>query len=424
MAKGGITVRRLCSWLLLTAMVLGIHGLVYADKEKLVIIAGGVTPLREKFFREYFIPAFEERYGVEVEFTPVGWGEFADTVIVRTAAGMQIDLIASGNEQPCAFLDVGAIRPMTEFIERWGQMDDYPAPLWQAYTVNGEIYHIPDYGIHTETIWWNKDLFEQAGLPSDQGPETWNDVVRMGRKLTRRGPDGEFEIVGFDTPSMFNLLPQAGGRILSEEQPYRPVFQEEGGLEALQFIHDLIWEHQITPVQRRWFGSGKVAMAYTHDHPMRAAADPENPITWEMLGQGLPLRKAEGWPRKTLLFVNSWFMSANTADPVMAWNFLEMLEEPEWQIKRVQIEPSDRPVRFSVNERISEWASPERKPFLLGMLEAMSYGHVYPEAIIPEWNDVLKRFSEHINKAVAGEISPKHAITAAAEEIEAILKKR
>ncbi|MGP5087301.1 extracellular solute-binding protein [Brachybacterium tyrofermentans] len=87
--------------------------------------------------------------------------------------------------------DVGAdyLQPITDLVEGFEHWDDIADASKKAVTSeDGEAYGVP---ITTDTraIWFHRDVFEQAGLPPDWQPESWEDILEAARAI--RDSDSE-----------------------------------------------------------------------------------------------------------------------------------------------------------------------------------------------------------------------------------------
>lgn len=87
--------------------------------------------------------------------------------------------------------DVGAdyLQPITDLVEGFEHWDDIAEASKKAVTSeDGEAYGVP---ITTDTraIWFHRDVFEQAGLPPDWQPGSWEDILEAARAI--RDSDSE-----------------------------------------------------------------------------------------------------------------------------------------------------------------------------------------------------------------------------------------
>ncbi len=73
--------------------------------------------------------------------------------------------------------------------------DFYAGPL-NACKQGAEVYCLP-WGFDLYALYWNKDLFEAAGLDPNTPPATMEELVEYADKLTKVGADGTIEQLGF-----------------------------------------------------------------------------------------------------------------------------------------------------------------------------------------------------------------------------------
>ncbi|MBE0695576.1 MAG: extracellular solute-binding protein, partial [Anaerolineaceae bacterium] len=74
--------------------------------------------------------------------------------------------------------------------------DIYQAPIAQCKDNKGRILCLP-WGNDVYALFWNKDLFEEAGLDPESPPKTMEDLVVFADKLTKKGDNGKLTQVGF-----------------------------------------------------------------------------------------------------------------------------------------------------------------------------------------------------------------------------------
>ena len=58
-----------------------------------------------------------------------------------------------------------------------------------AHVIDGNVYYI-DYGMMTGTVYYNKDMWEAAGLTEADIPKTWDEMIEVAKKLTIK--DGDY----------------------------------------------------------------------------------------------------------------------------------------------------------------------------------------------------------------------------------------
>lgn len=57
-----------------------------------------------------------------------------------------------------------------------------------AHVIDGNIYYI-DYGMMTGTVYYNKEMWEAAGLTESDIPTTWDEMIEVAQKLTIKNGD-------------------------------------------------------------------------------------------------------------------------------------------------------------------------------------------------------------------------------------------
>lgn len=65
-----------------------------------------------------------------------------------------------------------------------------------AHVIDGKVYYT-DYGLMTATVFYNKTMWEAAGLTEADIPKTWDEFREVAKKLTLRNEAGELVQAGF-----------------------------------------------------------------------------------------------------------------------------------------------------------------------------------------------------------------------------------
>lgn len=87
-----------------------------------------------------------------------------------------------------AFADGGMIQKVDDLIDASDVSDFWPG-LMDNCKVNGDLYGVP-YLRSTPVLYYNKSLFEKAGLDPNTVPATWDDMVRASDALKSVGVGG------------------------------------------------------------------------------------------------------------------------------------------------------------------------------------------------------------------------------------------
>ncbi|MEN1976579.1 extracellular solute-binding protein [Cellulomonas sp. P4] len=114
---------------------------------------------------------------------------FTKLALMNGSAGTAPDVIYEDTFQIRSDAAAGYLQPIDEYVEAWEDWDQFPENARQAgLGDDGQVYGV-SMGTDTRGIFYNKDLFEQAGLPTDWQPETWDDVLEAARTVKAELPD-------------------------------------------------------------------------------------------------------------------------------------------------------------------------------------------------------------------------------------------
>jgi multiple sugar transport system substrate-binding protein len=95
------------------------------------------------------------------------------------------------------FAGEGLIAPLDDIIskENIDTQDMYSSPLSQC-NYGGKYYCLP-WGTDDYALFWNKEMFAEAGLDPDTPPETMEQMLEFADKLTKTDDQGNLTQVGF-----------------------------------------------------------------------------------------------------------------------------------------------------------------------------------------------------------------------------------
>lgn len=143
----------------------------------------------------------------------------------------------------------------------------YPALMANG-QVEGKTWGIP-FQRSTIVMYYNKDMFREAGLDPNAPPKTWDEMVAMGKKLAK---DGRY---GLMVPStgypywMFQCFAIQNGKELMNKDGSAVYFDDPAVIEALDFWKSLATDAKISPTGlvewgtlRQAFVQGQTAMMW------------------------------------------------------------------------------------------------------------------------------------------------------------------
>ncbi len=272
---------------------------------------------------EDLIADFEATHeGITVDYTFVPYGDYFVRLQTDFAAGNPPDVFELNFENFATFASRGALLDLDGFLTPERRDFFYGAAL-DAFAWQGNQYALP-ISFSTVVMFYNKDMFEAAGLDLPTDDWTWADVEAAGLALT----DASDRTWGYAQPVQFfefyKTAAQAGGGLVVE--PGNVQIDTPENRRALQRLVDNTLVHGITPTLEQMsglgdtdlFAAGQLGMIVTgiwmFDHFIQNA-----PFEWDIVIEPGDVNKA------THFFSNAAAVSSNTAHPEAAYQWVEYL---------------------------------------------------------------------------------------------------
>jgi sn-glycerol 3-phosphate transport system substrate-binding protein len=232
------------------------------------------------------------------------------------------DLVEQGLVE--AFSDVAQDAPSQDWLKSF-----YPALMANG-TLEGKVWGIP-FQRSTIVMFYNKDMFREAGLNPDQAPKTWDELVQTAQKLTNDQHHG-LMIPSTGYPYwMFQAMALQNGRQLMNEEGTQVYFNDPKSVEALQFFHDLAYKHKVSPTGtiewgtlRQAFVQGKTAMMWHTTGNLTAV---KNEAKFDFGVAMLPAKEKAASPTGGGNFY--LFKGANDEQKKAALDFVRWMTAPE-----------------------------------------------------------------------------------------------
>lgn len=199
-------------------------------------------PFENDLYTKIYIPEFERRNpGIKVRFHH--FEDYPNRVLLSHAGGIAPDVIREGYEMSQAWTKRGLNLPLDRFIDGPDGIDrgDFIPMLWEGLKSGGETYAVPQ-DINAMGLFYNKDLFDRAGLKYPDSTWTWADLKNAVDRLTiDRNGDGRPEQkgieMGWNGASFRPFMYQAGGRMWDGD---RAAFDSPETAQALEFYRSLM----------------------------------------------------------------------------------------------------------------------------------------------------------------------------------------
>jgi multiple sugar transport system substrate-binding protein len=236
---------------------------------------------RAPLLREILDQFEAENPGIKVQNVTLDGKTDQQKMLTAVAAGEPPDIYMTHTNDLSMWASLDAFLPLNNFIEQDGfNLDEtfFPGAV-QGSTFDGNVIQFPFKIPSALMIWYNKELFQEAGLDPDNPPQTWQELEAAAQTLTKM--DGEtIEQLGLNVcinclagpeDPYVEWLSRNGGLVLTPDGK-DVAFDSERGLETMVWMKSMMdnstngYANMVAqmgtdwPDQRPVFYAGKIAM--------------------------------------------------------------------------------------------------------------------------------------------------------------------
>jgi len=310
-----------------------------APEKRIVTTVTNSTYAGEAWYQEMNAD-FTAETGIEVDVeVTAGTGEDSlKKQNIELLAGSDVDVIQSlGDKEVNQRFDAGFLAPMNGLLDAAGVV---PEEIWGKYLTkksDGEYYYLP-IKQDINCVFYNKAVFDAAGVPYPEAPWTWEDYIETAKALTdhEKGIWGSYFL---DINSWWYVLAaQKGAEAYKADGTSN--FADPAFAESLKFYYDLGNVYQVQPGIREmkarnmlwnYFAStDTIGMHYTGNWFLRLlTSETDYPRDWDFGIVATPSAGPEGNNNLgSLAYVS---VNANAAHPDEAIVYASWLAGNQWR---------------------------------------------------------------------------------------------
>lgn len=185
---------------------------------------------------------------VKLEHTP--YRGYVDKLLTRIAGRAAPDVICTEVDLFVTFQSKNVLLDITPYVKNDPSLDikDFYPEIIDRFTIDGRLYAIPRDTAPFACVYYNKKLFDEAGLAYPTDDWDVNDMLKKARALTRVDPDGRVIQYGFYAWAWQNFVYAFGGSLVDDvKKPARCTLDLKESIEGLQFYSDLINKYKVHP---------------------------------------------------------------------------------------------------------------------------------------------------------------------------------
>lgn len=257
--------------------------------------------------------------------------EYQDKLVIQLAGGANIDVMQMKNTAD--YSNIAAKKQLLD-LEPYVKADSLDVipygPLYEGLKIDGQLFGLP----YRKTAWvlfYNKDLFDAAGVAYPSEDMTWDQFRETAQAVTSGAGNEKVWGAYLHTwpQTWYGMGLQTGATIMDEDLS---VFEQ-----ALQFRMDLEADGSIMPFTeakatnahyRTEFAKGQTAMNVIGDFHITQLRDPELNVQfdWDIV----PMPHPEGVEANTTWgTANPIGINAKSKHPEEAWEFVKFIAGKE-----------------------------------------------------------------------------------------------
>jgi multiple sugar transport system substrate-binding protein len=323
------------------------------------VINEGHTAVRDKWTADFNAA----NPGIVVEHQTIPGPDYNTKIQTLFAAGTPPDMYRYLQEiTPIVTVDAKQIHlQLDDYIARDNyDLSDFRPSAVELYRWNDKTYALPrDYG--NQNLFYNVNLFEEAGVTPP--PADWEDTsftfevfLDMLQRLTKKEGDRVSQwgfLVNRAQRPWASFVYSNGGALVHKDESgvaTDSAMADENTVQALQFMQDLMYKHEVAPRPDleselggvQLFSTGRVAVMLTNPSAVNQFRTIEA-FKWDV--GTIPLGKAER--RGTGGGGTGWATGAATQHPDEAWKFMTHITSEQAQLDEVSA-GATTPSRVSV----------------------------------------------------------------------------
>ncbi len=300
-----------------------------AEKVELTFSVWG-DPEELKVLQELADDFSKENPNIKITVTVADWTTYWDKLQTQLAAGTPPDVFAMDAPLYPDYQSRGVIMNLQPYIDKDKfDLTDYYATALQCYKTPDGYYGLPR-DVQPSVMYYNKDMFDAAGVAYPDDTWTWNTVIEVGQKLTKENQYAIWTDLWDMELYWASAIWQNGGQVLSPDYS-KTLIAEPAAMGAWQYFHDMIFKYKImpTPASAQQFGdpfeSGNVAMTPAGHWvvPLYSKVS----FKWDVA----PLPK--GKDRVSMVNSVGFVVAKASPHPAEAWAFLKYLVGKPGQTK-------------------------------------------------------------------------------------------
>lgn len=381
------------------------------------------------------IAQFEKEHpGIKIKTQNAPYQQFFQKLDTQIAGGNAPDVWLSDGVFVQKYAERGAAKDLTKWINEDLNKENYYGLDFNKDS-EGKYWAVPQ-GIQIASLFYNKDMFDKAGVDYPNDSWTWEDLKEAGAKLTIDTNGKTADESGFKA----NSVNQYGLTFFNITEGWMPVLKSYGGGVLGEDLKESIVDSPENKEAVNYIVDGMERGIFTDPADLQAFQSPMSPFPSQTAAMRIGiyarvlaanetgvnydvtvLPKGPDGERFSPVIANSWIISNDTSDEKAkaAWEWIKYwVSEDDVQKQWAELGEAV-PVKKSVANSdlfLNSGDKPENKQAFLDSFEFA--GTLDVNAVWSEW---VKKMGDNLNKAFLQETPVDKALEKADKEVQQVL---
>ncbi|MDQ4212871.1 sugar ABC transporter substrate-binding protein [Microbacterium capsulatum] len=347
---------------------------------------------------------------ITVKITTTDYANYFTKLQTDLSAGTQADVFDVDAGSFHTYADQGVLAQLKDV-----KSAAYRKSVLDTYAVDGKQYGLPT-SFSDVVLFYNKDLFDKAGVAVPTANWTWKDEQAAAQKLTAAGVWGDYQPVSYF--EYYKAVAQAGGSFLSKDGK-KSAFNSPQGIAAAEWLAGKSGKTMPTAADgagtadfdTNLFKSGKLAM--WHSGIWMFSTLGKLPFNWDVAVEPGDTSHASA------MFSNAAVVSASSKHAAAAQKFAEFLTTSKemvqtrldagWELPAVSDEAALKPYLSQT--------PPANRPAVFDSLEKVALNPI----LGPNAQQIQDAVSNALGEIAAGRQKAADAIPALAKTVDGLL---
>lgn len=362
------------------------------------------------------ISAFEKQNpNIKVDYEIAAYNDYFTKLQTMIAGGKAPDVFELNYENFVSYASKGALADLSKYIKDDKDFDPSKVnkEAYKAFQYEGKQFGMVESFSNVVTF-YNKDLFDKAGVNYPNADWKWQDELAAAEKITNKNDKvwGTYAPIQFY--EFYKVIAQNGGSVFNEDKTEVTIDSPENA-EALQYMVDKVNKYKVTPSvadlsgqsPEDLFKNGQIGILHTGIWMLDSFKDV--PFKWDIALEAGNTKKAHHF------FANGLAVSKDSDAQNAAYKFSRFMSASEdaakiriassWELPAI----TDK----AILKPYLEQNPPESREVIFEALNTL----VLPP-VIEDWSKMSDMITKELENVVNGKQTPEKALKVMQEELE------